>query len=231
MLLKITTCGFGTTCGQVNEDSFTTSVNLLVIYLSLSFKTLNVLFKWIWKNKACYLKMAFQIVEVMRLVMNFLEMMNAGHETGRNTSDLFSYEHASALKVTMMILTHWKICSESPKRRHSCPHEIYWLSLINTSYWYLQNILIHFHCFSNGLSSNNLFCDGSLPNSLLERLIFSAGAVQTQKSFSGHSVSLPAQTCLTLFLTISQQWCHGSLLITLRYFRFWSSWLNEYSRE
>ncbi len=156
--------------------------------ICLSFKTLNVLFKWIWKNKACYLKMAFQIVEVMRLVIHFLEMMNAGHETGRNTSDLFSYKHASALKVTMMILTHWKICSESPKRRHSCPHEIYWLSLINTSYWYLQNILIHFHCFSNGLSSNNLFCGGSLPNSLLERLIFSAGAVQTQKSFSGHSV-------------------------------------------
>ncbi len=140
--------------------------------------------------------------------------MNAGHETGRNTSDLFSYKHASALKVTMMILTHWKICSESPKRRHSCPHEIYWLSLINTSYWYLQNILIHFHCFSNGLSSNNLFCGGSLPNSLLERLIMPAGAVQTQKSFSGHSVSLPAPTCLTLS---SSPWVNSDVTV-----HYWS---------
>ncbi len=158
--------------------------------------------------------MAFQIVEVMRLVINFLEMMNAGHETGHNTSDLFSFEHASALKVTMMILTHWKICSESPKRRHSWPHETNWPSLINTSYWYLQNILIHFHCFSNGLSSNNLFCDGSLPNSLLERLIMPAGAVQTQKSFSGHSVSLPAQTCLTLS---SSPWVNSDVTV-----HYWS---------
>lgn len=45
--------------------------------------------------------------ESLNVVLNFLEMMNAGHETGRNTGEVFfPYEHPSALKMTVVILKH-----------------------------------------------------------------------------------------------------------------------------
>lgn len=93
--------------------------------------------------------------ESLNVVLNFLEMMNAGHETGRNTGEVFFHTNIhQPWKWPWWSSSTEKYALRAPKE--ATPDLMRYTGPVWSIYCSLQNIKMNFNCFSNALSSNNL---------------------------------------------------------------------------